>query len=894
MASTLISTKLHIPVPRQGLVGRPDLCQRLTDRSDARLTLISAPPGFGKTTLLAEWLASKALGETAIAWLSLDSTDNQPAVFWAHVVAALTPAIGDMGQAVLPMLKSGQPIDIALAMLLNQLGASSKAVDLMLDDYHSTDHPDIQKGMAFLLEHLPSNVHVVISTRADPALPLPRLRARGQLLEIRSVDLRFTPTETSTYLNEIMGLGLTATDLTSLDSRTEGWIAAIQLAALSMRGRHDVSLFIQSFAGNDKYIVDYLVEEVLERLPQDARHFLQQTSFLSRLNGALCDAVTGKNDSKRVLEALDRANLFLVPLDDQRDWYRYHHLFADVLRNRFAQEVRPDLPNLHKLAAGWFEQNGERSEAISHALMGRHFEQAAILIEPEIPSMRRNRQETALAAWLRALPDELVSARPVLALGLIGALVAKGEFNGLEDRIQHVERRLAELTDTSFEPHTPRGQLQGIPSAIELYRAALAQVQGDKLGVIDHARRAFDLAPLDDNLGRAGAAGFLAIAHWTEGDLEAACRSWVECIKGLQQTGHITDWIGATTALASVCVARGELTQAALIYERALERAGYSPQLATDLHAGLSDVYRERGDLQAAREHLLNGQHADQLGSGYRWHISMSLLLQAEGDPENALILLNAASALYRNDFFPDVRPLAAVRARLRLASGDLTEANQWRIESGLTVDDDLGYLQEYDHITLARLLLAQRLNAKGSGDEYGALPFLNRLSEAAKAGGRTGSLVEISVLQALAFRAQNEMVKALALLEQALILAEPNSHIAIFVGEGETMEGLLKLAAKRGTVPAFARRLLRAFGPAPVRTKQVDADLIEPLSDRELEVLRLLRSDLDGPAIARELGISLNTMRTHSKRVYEKLEVNNRRSAVSKAEELDLLRVVR
>jgi LuxR family transcriptional regulator, maltose regulon positive regulatory protein len=389
MAGPLLETKLHVPRRRRGLVPRPRLIERLSRASESKLTLVSAPAGFGKTTLLAEWLA--AAPERSVAWLSLDQRDNDPLLFWTYVVAALETAAPGVGAGALALLQSPQPpIDAVLATLLNDLSASSDDAVLVLDDYHVIDARDVHDGIAFLLEHLPPQLHLVIASRADPALPLARLRARGQLVEIRAADLRFTPEEAAAYLNDVMGLALTAGDVAALEERTEGWIAALQLAALSLQGRDDVTGFIADFAGDDRYIVDYLADEVLQRQPEHLQHFLLQTSILSRLNGSLCDAVTGQDNGKATLEALDRANLFLVPLDNRRGWYRYHHLFADVLRSRLLDEQPDRVRELHARASDWFEQHGERSEAIGQALAGKDFERAADLVELAIPAMRRH------------------------------------------------------------------------------------------------------------------------------------------------------------------------------------------------------------------------------------------------------------------------------------------------------------------------------------------------------------------------------------------------------------------------------------------------------------------------------------------------------------------------
>ena len=403
MAGPLLETKLHIPRWRRSLVARPRLSERLSRGAESALTLVSAPAGFGKTTLLAEWLAVAAADERSVAWLSLDQRDNDPALFWTYLVAALNTGVPGVGSGALSVLQPPQPPNEAgLVALLNDLDAISNDVVLVLDDYHVIDARDVQDGMAFLLEHLPPQIHLVIASRTDPPLPLARLRGRGELAEIRAADLRFTPGEAAAYLNEVMGLGLTAADVAALEGRTEGWIAALQLAALSMQGREDVTAFIDGFAGDDRYIVDFLAEEVLQRQPEHVQHFLLQTSILDRLSGPLCDAVTGQDGGKAKLAALERGNLLLVPLDDRRQWYRYHQLFADVLHARLRDEQPDDVPDLHRRASGWHEQNGEPSEAIRHALAAGDFGRAADLVELAIPAMRRIRQEVAVLRLARA------------------------------------------------------------------------------------------------------------------------------------------------------------------------------------------------------------------------------------------------------------------------------------------------------------------------------------------------------------------------------------------------------------------------------------------------------------------------------------------------------------
>jgi LuxR family maltose regulon positive regulatory protein len=485
--AALLETKFYVPRSRHGLVPRPRLSERLDRGTASKLMLVSAPAGFGKTTLLTEWLAAgpaPPADERLVAWLSLDPGDNDPASFWAYVIAALREVASGVGESALALLHASPPppIETVLTVLLNDLGAIAADIVLVLDDYHVIDAREVQDGMAFLLDHLPSQFHVVIAGRADPALPLPRLRARGELVEIRAAELRFTPDEAAAYFNGMMGLQLTARDVAVLEVRTEGWVAALQLAALSMQGRDDIGGFIAGFAGDDRYVVDYLAEEVLQRQSDRVQTFLLQTSILGRLSGPLCDAVTGQGDGKAMLEALDRGNLFLVSLDDRRRWYRYHHLFADVLQARLLDEQPSQVPDLHRRASAWYEQNGEQSVAIGHALAAGDFDRAADLAELAIPAMRRTRQEAAVRGWLELLPDEVVRVRPVLSVSFAGALLAGGEFEGVEDRLRDAERWLDGATGIGKGGQAPSAEMvvvddeefRRLPAMIELYRAALA------------------------------------------------------------------------------------------------------------------------------------------------------------------------------------------------------------------------------------------------------------------------------------------------------------------------------------------------------------------------------------------------------------------------------------
>ena len=910
MPAALLETKFYVPRSRHGLVPRPRLSERLDRGTASKLMLVSAPAGFGKTTLLTEWLAAgpaPPADERLVAWLSLDPGDNDPASFWAYVIAALREVASGVGESALALLHASPPppIETVLTVLLNDLGAIAADIVLVLDDYHVIDAREVQDGMAFLLDHLPSQLHVVIAGRADPALPLPRLRARGELVEIRAAELRFTPDEAAAYFNGMMGLQLTARDVAVLEGRTEGWVAALQLAALSMQGRDDIGGFIAGFAGDDRYVVDYLAEEVLQRQSDRVQIFLLQTSILGRLSGPLCDAVTGQGDGKAMLEALDRGNLFLVSLDDRRRWYRYHHLFADVLQARLLDEQPGQVPDLHRRASAWYEQNGEQSEAIGHALAAEDFDRAADLAELAIPAMRRARQEAKLRGWLEVLPDEVVQVRPVLSVYFAGALLTSGELEGVEGRLRDAERWLEPATGDREEPQVPSAEMvvadeeeyRRLPGTIEMYRAGQALARGDAPGTIRHAERAIELALDDDHLCRASAAGLLGLVYWGSGDLEAGHRAYSVCVAGLRRAGFVADILGCSIALADIRITQGRLGEALRTYEQALqlgpEQGGSVLRGTADMYVGMSEIARERDDLRAATQLLLRtqelGEHTGLPQNRYRWRVAMARIRQAEEDLADALDLLNEAERLYVSDFFPNVRPVPALKARVWIRQGRIGEALGWAREQGLSVDDDLSYLREFEHITLARLLLARYQSERAEPSLHEATRLLERLLLTAEEGERTGRVIEILVLQALAHQALGDIPAALAALERAMMLAEPEGYVRVFADEGPAMASLLRAAAKQGIRRDYARRLLAAVSGAE-HGGPVEQALIEPLSERELDVLRLLATELDGPAIARELMVSLNTMRTHTKNIYAKLAVTSRRAAVRRAAELGLL----
>jgi LuxR family maltose regulon positive regulatory protein len=907
MPDLVVETKLLAPRVRVGSLRRARLDGLLRRGSDAGLTLVAAPAGFGKTTLLGSWLGSAGGPRRATAWVSLDERDHQPTSFWGYVLLALERAVPGVATAAHVALESGQaPMEHVLATLLNEISVLPDELDLVLDDYHLADGPGIRSGMTFLLEHRPPQLHLVISTRADPALPLARLRARGELVEIRAAELRFTHEEVTTYLTGVSGLELAAPDIAALEGRTEGWIAALQLATLSLEGREDVGGFIAGFAGDDRYVVDYLVDEVLDRQPQDVRGFLLETSVLGRLTGPLCDAVTGRLGGKAMLDRLDRQNLFVVPLDDHRRWYRYHHLFADVLQAHLLQE-RPDaIAELHRRASRWYADAGDAAAGVRHALAAGDGDRAADLVEQAVPALRRDRHEDVIRSWIDDIPPEVVAHRPVLAIGFVGALMASNEFDGVDERLADIERMLAAPAADMViaEPD----ELSRVPGAIETYRAALALVAGRPSDTMEHARLARTRAVDDDHLTISAAWALSGLASLVGGDLDNAHTSYAAAAAGLQRAGHLADVLGCSITLADVEITQGRLDEAQRTYEHALELAGdglAALRGTADMYVGLSQLALERSDLSAAAGHLRRsdalGERAGLPQNPYRWRVAMARLRQAEGDRAAAVSLLDEATRVYVGDFMPDVRPIRALRARVLAAQGDVVRASAWAHEHGLTADDELSYLREYEHVTLARVLLAE--HAAGTRDAVrDALGLLERLLTAAERGGRVGTVIEVLVLQSLALHIADPRAgggpgphAATQALERALTLAEPQGYVRVFIGEGRPMVDLLRRLDRRRPGWQYLQLLLRAATTSAgsgvdVRPDPHQGQLVEPLSERELDVLRLLASELDGPSIARALVVSLNTVRTHTKHIYTKLGVNSRRAAVRQAHQLNLL----
>ncbi len=915
----LLQTKLHIPPVRPELVSRPRLIERLEAGLDRKLTLISAPAGFGKTTLLSECAARCG---TSVSWLSLDERDNEAISFWMYVISALQILHDGVGAIVLEALRMphAHPNEILLGQLINQIAGVPEPIALILDDLHVITNPHIHEQLSFLVEHAPAQMHLVVSSRADPPWPLARWRARGQIVEIRTDDLRFTPAETATFFNEAMGLDLSPEDVAALDARTEGWIAGLQLAALSMQGQ-DAASFVRAFSGSHRYILDYLVEEVLDRQPAGIREFLLQTSILERLTASLCDAVrfgitespssssepavrfgttepptrSRGEDSQAILEELERANLFVVPLDDVRRWYRYHRLFADLLRSRLVREHDERITMLHHRASTWCERQGLISEAVRHALIAGDIDGVERMATQNALATMDHGELTTLMGLLDALPDEAMSCRPWLCIAHAWTLVFSGRLEAIELRLRSAETTLDAFGDAR------RAEGRHIAGHIAAIRGYVATLRGDMSRAAELTYEALEELPQGDLAVRGLAAGLLgSVLRWS-GDLAAAAQALDRSISIAQAAADSHKTVEALCSLAAVQLARGQLHEtvatcgdALLLAGEHVKRGGRRLPIVATGYNLMSHVLCEWNDLDDALRHAREGI---ELSEHWGWQEGFALgywrrarALQAIGDAGGAHEAVQkarqAASSL--SPWFGAL--MAAHQARLWLAEGHLAPASHWAQDSGLNANDELNYQHVERYSVLARVLIAQ-----GRTDEASRL--LARLVEMTEAAGAMSHTIEMLVLQALAFHARGKDGQALAALDRALTSAESEGYVRTFIDEGPQMGQLLRRAVVQGISVDYARRLLAALeeeatvaATPPAISEGTRPPLVEPLSPRETEVLRLLTTHLSHAEMAEELVVSVNTVRSHVKSVYGKMDVHSRMEAVERARELGLL----
>ncbi len=914
MPEDLLATRFYIPPPRPGTIARPHLLRRLDAGLDAgsHLALFSAPAGSGKSTLASEWIASISSSSRPepcrCAWLSLDSSDSDPPQFLAYFTAALRTAVPGIGNSVLAALQAPQSpsAEMLIPGLLNELSSLDEKVVLVLDDYHKINAPEVDRALSFLLDNQPHQLHLVIATREDPALPLARLRVRRQLTELRAADLRFTPAESADFLNGVMGLDLTEADVNALENRTEGWIAGLQLAALSMQGKEDTAGFIRSFTGSHRFVLDYLLEEVLSQQPPDVQDFLLQTCILDRLCGPLCDAMLDSRpgSSRQMLAGLERANLFLIPLDNERCWYRYHHLFGDLLRQRISQThlsgsagreeekhvhlsagPGPDLSVLHLRASAWHEKHSNMAEAFHHALAAREYDLAADLAETAWQGMEGTFQTAAWLGWIENLPEAAVRARPRLSFQAGRAYSDAGNPGTSEVHLQNAERALAETPiPAGFAP------LQG---SIALTRAYNAQVQGNLAETISCAEQALLLIPASDVMLRAQAAIMLEFTHWSSGDLERALRALDEWMDSMTQLGNHVFVIASAFAAADLQVAMGRLHQAGAALRQAIGLAASHGQEAEAItahhHLGLALILHEQGRDREADLHL---QTAAVLGRGttlvdwpYRWNLAQARLRESAGEWEEALSLLDEAERVYVKNPVPVTRPTGTLKARIFLRQRRLDLARKWQKEMALSTDGEISYLSEYNHLTLVHLRLAEKSLA-------GVNNLLERMLNMAESQNRLGSVLEILLTLALSRYAQGSHHAAFDALHRALALAEPQEYLRIFLDEGDPMRVLLsdfQSSTDERFIPlrSCTDRILAAFKGSAARLPEVNFEVLTP---RQLEILDMLGQGLSNAEIGQQLFLAVSTVKGHNQRIFDILQVPNRTAAVARARELGLL----
>jgi LuxR family maltose regulon positive regulatory protein len=899
VTTPILTTKLYIPPPRTDLVPRPRLIERLDEGLclGRRLTLVSAPAGFGKTTLVTGWLYSKGkdISSHSIAWLSLDEGDNDPTRFFTYLIAALRQLDGEAGQAAQSLLGAQQlpPVESLMTLLIAD-AATLPAFVLMLDDYHLMHTALIHDALAFLLDHQPPQMHLLVATRTDPPLPLPRLRVRGQMTEIRADDLRFTEEEAATFLNQALGLPLEAEKIATLEARTEGWIAGLQLAALSMRGKEDVDSFVKAFSGSNRHVIDYLADEVLAQQPEEIRDFLHQTSILDRFCAPLCDAVSKADesaerrtdqplvrsfaDSQTILEHLERQNLFLVPLDDRREWYRYHRLFADFLRTELAPERSA---TLHLRAAHWFEAQDLLPEAVSHVLAhaattGDADEAARVITLAGSRALSEGALVTLLG-WLDALPDEVVRADGWLASFKAWCLLMTGQSEVAISYIQSAEASL----EHDASP-VDRGRVLSLRCAVS-----------DAEDVLRIAPQALELIGDADPLSRTGALFLLGDAQDAVGDVAGADETFREAYHLGQKHGH---QIIAAVALAHLAISinvQGRRREALAICQRGAEQyadtRGHPLPVAGLLYVVLGELAYEANDLEGAHQYLQTGlelgqQSATTLVILYSLE-ALARVQDAMGHGQEALETIREAQTLASHAGEFEWRGAgAAIEAHLLLRQGNVRAARRWAESTDLPLTEPLDQTRKYEYTNYVRVLLALDRARE-------ARTLLARLERAAREDGRHRHLVTIHIQQALAEHRLGSEAKALECLEQALHLAAPEDYVRAFLDEDPVVAQLLPRA--RHVAPVFVDELIAALGaspPLPYTPTLVAQPLVEPLSDRELGVLRLMAADLSAPEIAEELVIAVSTVRSHIKHIYGKLDAHSRYEAVERARELDLI----
>ena len=940
MTLPLLTTKLYQPRPRAGAVARPRLVARLLRGQSARLTLIAAPAGFGKSTLLAQAIASRSaeLAKTeqsqnfTVAWVALDEGDNDPTRFWSYACTALERASPGSGAAPLALLRAApaEP-EPALAELLNVLAEHPEQLALVLDDYHTIINPAIHEAVSFLIDHAPPQLQLIIASRIDPPLPLARWRVRGELVEIRAADLRFTPDEAIQFFAETIGLRLDADAAAALDARTEGWAAALHLAALSLQGQADVSGFIGTFSGSHRHVVDYLVEEVLARQSNHIRAFLLQTSILERMCGPLCDAILGVEDrdgagasrntlaspsplpqatdsySRLILDELERANLFLIPLDQERRWYRYHHLFADLLRHRLGQERPGTVAELHGRAARWFAQQGIVAEAVEHALAANDTDLVVELLAEHATRFVASGEAQTLQRWLDAVPREQLLGNPRLCLAQAQLLLLNRQVVASEPYIQAAEVALASA-------HAPDAQT--LRGELLTQRAHVAIERGFFADALAQAREAQALLPVSERWARSSNGLILGYVLMVLGHTREAIAVHAENVSVARAAGNPVSGLFSATEVAKLNLLQGRIGEARASAEQALAWVATEgwEQLApaSALHIWLGNILIEQGDFAAAGEQLTHAIRLTQPGpaiTAARAQAFLARLRQIQGDRPGANAALAAVEAICQSWEPSGERAFFEAHvARVRLLQGDLLAAQRWAGERRpWNAQEPPSYFREIELLTMARIAVLDMSREMDSSRLAETLALLAWVHDHAVAGGRGAVVIETQLLEALAFARSGAEPQAHERLAKALAAAMPAGFVGLFVEFGPPVAGLLaqSLARQPANDPLrrYHLRLLDAFGdaapeqPSPSATQHAAqptptarASEADALTERELEVLRLFAAGMTSPEIAEHFVVSINTVKTQLKSIYSKLEAHSRAEAIAKARALHLL----
>ena len=894
MPAAILATKLYVPSLRPKVVLRPRLIEQLNEglTSRRKLTLISASAGFSKTTLVSEWIADS---RRPTAWVSLDKADNDIACFLTYIVAALRTIVPNIGAGALTVLQSPQlpSSQSILTSLLNEIATIPDNLILVLDDYHVIDADAVNHAVTFLLEHLPPQIHLVVATREDPSLPLSRLRARGELTELRASDLRFSSDEAADFLNKVMGLNLAVEEIAALEVRTEGWIAGLQLAAISMRGSADTAGFIKSFTGSHHFVMDYLIEEVLQQQSESTQTFLLRTSILERLCGPLCDAVLGSPSvsGQETLEYLERANLFIVPLDNERRWYRYHHLFAELLRQRLHQSLSSGneeigVAEYHIRASRWFEDQGLEIEAFQHAAAGNDIDRAERIIQGKGIPLHFRGTVDAILGWLESLPKSVMDARPSLCVKYAALSLIAGQTTGVEEKLQTAEAALAGALQDDKQDSTYRDLIGQIASS----RATMALTRYDPEAMITQSTRALEYLPPDNQFPRIRAIWTRGFAYQVQGDRAAAGRAFSEAAAISKASGTIRMNIVATISLGAIQELEVRLHEAAETFRAGLQLAGDYPQpFENEAHLGLARIFYEWNDLEASERHA---QHSLQLARQYdrvidRYILSEVVLARlklAHGDIAGAAaMLMETEQSVRQNNFVHRVQEVAAAQVLVLLRQGDVVAAAE------LSRTHEL-------HMSHARVHLAQ-------GNQSAALALLLQLRQHAEARDWQDERLKVMVLQTVALHVLGERDKAAQLLSETLALAEPNGFVRTFVDEGESMQMTISdfrssiNEQKRGRnnkLLGYVDKLLAAFvqptATPPSKIANPDSRMLEPLTQRELEVLHLISQGLSNYEIGERLFVALDTVKGHNRKIFDKLQVQRRTEAIARARELGLL----